>query len=1170
MSIPSDNKEPNVKNSNDQQGDFFTVDSYTTHQDVNKQPSNELVKGFHSQINPVTNPDEEFVQLASAGKFTNHLSKLLGFEDWSVLSKSKEIQKSRNNLINKGVDPDEFKVDDIVIDKSWENYMQLDEKSILANPNDLIFNSKNQTRIDNGKILMENAKRGKIDKRSSVAVLDLGNGKYEVLDGNTTVGIAQKSEWNEIPIRVFKSKEEHAQWVKDNKKTTHDQDELNHPLETAKKNVNKNANIDSSVSGVANNKNATDAVDGTTLAQDFVNDKKVESEFFRVGGKLDNNGKNIFGETEAEELANKLANNKDNQLAQVDTQGNLIDFRAFGLNKGEVNYDDAKIPNENTVYTAINEISKNGNYKNRIKDGDREHITNTALKELADLVGLNPEKLESTILKRHNGGVFNVEGAGLAETMLAARQLLVNEVNKLDGLAAKAVDGTDADKLAFRAQLELVAQIQAQIKGSQTEIARALQQFRVPLRSGQGTKLKAEDASQLLEEHGGGDNIRDIAQAYMQSGDMVNRLAMARQSSKFKKMGDALYEAWINILLSSPVTHVKNVTGAFLQTFAHVGESFVQVGVNRAGMMMGGKDSGIRMSDVHASMYGMIMSMSDAWKMAGNGFKYGEKAIAGSKIQGGGAKFKERAWSSDDNSPWGSFVNITGRFATLDRIPTKMLEFEDNFFKVMAQRQYIYENAMRTGRSKGLNGDALAHHIAEFVTNPPANILKEADSHARYITLQSNLKGWGKNLQGVRNNSFMRYFIPFFKTPYNATKYALGERTILAQFTENYRSLKAKAKQPNATMEDKRLFQKAQTKMHMGNATAMTIMYFASQGNITGSGPSDPDLRKRLTDVGWKPYSIKIGDTYYSYQGAEPFSSIIGIAADGAEVMFDGKLSDEENENIAMAITVMLSNQITDKTFMQGFSQLVSTISDPERYGGNMAESYIRSLVPRAVALAQKEQDGYVRYSRTYIDSLKSQIPWLSESLEPRRNVWGMKIMVGDTFGPGVLSPIYSSTLGENYRKDKGTVYMPNRGRRAWALDKEFIDKQTGIRWAPSKHPEALNIPKIGEIELNDQEISLYHEVSGMYLIEELERVINSEDYQKLKTAWLKTGKKNDLIKDKLHLWLSKGQLEARNKAITWMLTNEENPNKDLLNARIEEIGDLMQKEADATNQLVN
>ena len=276
MSIPIDNQEPNKKafNNTDSQGDFFKTNSYTNSHDVHLQPSNELVRGFHSQINPVTNPDEEFVQLANAGKFSNHLSKLLGFEDWSILNRSKEIQKSRNDLIDKGVNPDEFKLKDIVIDKSWENYMQLDEKSILVSPSDLIFNQKNQTRTDNGKILMENAKQGKINKRSSIAVLDLGNGKYEVLDGNTTVGIAQKSEWNEIPIRVFESKDEHAQWLKENKKTTHDQDELNHPLETAKKNVNTNSNIDNSVSGVANNKNSTDLVDGHSVEADFLNDKK--------------------------------------------------------------------------------------------------------------------------------------------------------------------------------------------------------------------------------------------------------------------------------------------------------------------------------------------------------------------------------------------------------------------------------------------------------------------------------------------------------------------------------------------------------------------------------------------------------------------------------------------------------------------------------------------------------------------------------------------------------------------------------------------------------------------------------------------------------------------------------------------------------------------------------
>mgnify|MGYP001493133337 CR=1 FL=1 len=64
----------------------------------------------------------------------------------------------------------------------------------------------------------------------------------------------------------------------------------------------------------------------------------------------------------------------------------------------------------------------------------------------------------------------------------------------------------------------------------------------------------------------------------------------------------------------------------------------------------------------------------------------------------------------------------------------KMLEFEDNFFKVMAQRQFIYENAMRTGRQKGLNGDALAHHIAEFVTNPPANMFSQNERAVRQIS----------------------------------------------------------------------------------------------------------------------------------------------------------------------------------------------------------------------------------------------------------------------------------------------------------------------------------------------------------------------------------------------------------------------------------------------------
>ena len=57
---------------------------------------------------------------------------------------------------------------------------------------------------------------------------------------------------------------------------------------------------------------------------------------------------------------------------------------------------------------------------------------------------------------------------------------------------------------SFRQQLEFVAQIQAQIKGSQTEIARALQQFSIPVRTGQSSaEMKADDINNILEDFGG-------------------------------------------------------------------------------------------------------------------------------------------------------------------------------------------------------------------------------------------------------------------------------------------------------------------------------------------------------------------------------------------------------------------------------------------------------------------------------------------------------------------------------------------------------------------------------------------------------------------------------------------------------------------------------------------
>ena len=36
--------------------------------------------------------------------------------------------------------------------------------------------------------------------------------------------------------------------------------------------------------------------------------------------------------------------------------------------------------------------------------------------------------------------------------------------------------------------------------------------------------------------------------------------------------------------------------------------------------------------------------------------------------------------------------------------------------------------------------------------------------------------------------------------------------------------------------------------------------------------------------AGWQPYSIKLGDTYYSYQRIEPVAKVIGLAVDLIEL----------------------------------------------------------------------------------------------------------------------------------------------------------------------------------------------------------------------------------------------------------------------------------------------
>ena len=152
------------------------------------------------------------------------------------------------------------------------------------------------------------------------------------------------------------------------------------------------------------------------------------------------------------------------------------------------------------------------------------------------------------------------------------------------------------------------------------------------------------------------------------------------------------------------------------------------------------------------------------------------------------------------------------------------------------------------------------------------------------------------------------------------------------------------------------------------------------------------------------------------YRLDEPsvISSVLSLVADAAETLLVYDTSNAQGMEIAGAVTLAVANQLTDKTFMQGFSNLVSVLQDPQRYTSVTIKNFARSLVPRVIAQGARMMDPTVRDARTIVESIQSQIPGLSKSLPPRRNIWGQAVIQDGAFGPDVMSPVYTNTVGPN------------------------------------------------------------------------------------------------------------------------------------------------------------
>ena len=688
-----------------------------------------------------------------------------------------------------------------------------------------------------------------------------------------------------------------------------------------------------------------------------------------------------------------------------------------------------------------------------------------------------------------------------AEQIDNARTLLVSSSDTLRGMAHKVKMGqaNDLEKMEFMRAFNTNYAIQMQLSGAAAEAGRALNIFR---KVAQSDVLRVGQIKDFISATGDANiSPEKIAEA-------LSDMATPEQVSKFVKQArrattwDMFIEAWINGLLSGPVTHAVNSLSNTLVAMYQIPERGMAAGFSK---LFG--DGAIEAGEVGAQTFGMIEGFKDGLKSGWHSLKTGEGADVTSKIE----QQQYRAITAENVrqlpvirkiapetlEEGGVAAYAVDALGEVVRIPGRFLTAEDDFFKAIGYRMELRAQAYRKAAEEGLKGFEAARRIQSILENPQemaSNVHLAAIDAARYQTFTKELGEAGRGVQKAINASKVgKLIMPFIRTPANIFKFTIERSGPLALAMKSVRSdiLAGGAKRDIAL-----------ARMSLGAMVMATVGSYAASGDITGGGPSDHRMRAYLYNQGWQPYSIKIGDTYYSYGRLEPLGMMMGMAADFVEI--SGELETVEAEKLATHIVASLNKNMMSKTFLRGLSEAVSALDDPVRYGERYTQTFAGTAVPTAIAQLERQLSPEMSDVRSMMDQIKSRIPGYSDTLPARRNLWGEPIVLEGGLGPDIISPVYT------------------RKKRESAIDKELfrIGRKTGK--VPVSMPSKIQTFNSVPMKLNAVQYGEFLEMmntvplasTGKPLKESLNRLVTKDSVYKMLNDELKESMIDSLINE--------------------------------------------------------